>query len=198
MCGEKAAELRISPETRGSPPHVRGKGLTLKAATELGGITPACAGKSDGITLRRLVGRDHPRMCGEKARRNTQNRRHGGSPPHVRGKVIKSIPNFDKGRITPACAGKSTFLSKKHAKGRITPACAGKSSKSAVLRVSATDHPRMCGEKRDWVGFRKRMQGSPPHVRGKAEQSQGTPGTPRITPACAGKRRCDTRKRSFF
>ena len=32
-------------------------------------ITPACAGKSTSVTSSVISGKDHPRMCGEKAKK---------------------------------------------------------------------------------------------------------------------------------
>ena len=53
--------------------------------------------------------------------------KHIGSPPHARGKVVIS--------------------SKRSSGGRITPACAGKSSKLSFFFLFLEDHPRMRGEK---------------------------------------------------
>ena len=46
MCGEKHFENHSLFLSQGSPPHVRGKGVPMLALAPLGGITPACAGKS--------------------------------------------------------------------------------------------------------------------------------------------------------
>ena len=47
----------------------------------------------------------------------------------------------------------------------------------------------MCGEKREIVAQPEVKEGSPPRVRGKVNLSTTNPTVPRITPACAGKRR---------
>ena len=66
VCGEKReAENAKSPPV-GSPPHVRGKENHPKGIQRGGGITPACAGKSDSKGLLVWMARDHPRVCGEK------------------------------------------------------------------------------------------------------------------------------------
>ena len=70
--------------------------------------------------------------------------------------------------ITPACAGKSIFVS----------------AKSNPLR----DHPRVCGEKSALETGLSIDQGSPPRVRGKALVAQHRKELIGITPACAGKR----------
>ena len=106
-------------------------------------------------------------MCGEKQRRPEGRRGHHGSPPRVRG----------KGENRRA----------KNLKFRITPACAGKSKSGTTWTCSATDHPRVCGEKSTRRIFLKESFGSPPRVRGKVDVTVGTPERLRITPACAGK-----------
>ena len=71
---------------------------------------------------------------------------------------------------------------------RITPAYAGKRVRCSQQALPCTDHPRMCGEKRqDRLDYYV-PQGSPPHVRGKAKGDELGLSQTRITPACAGKR----------
>ena len=70
---------------------------------------------------------------------------------------------------------------------RITPACAGKSGLDLAQVRPDGDHPRVCGEK-GAIGSRNgTATGSPPRVRGKAEQKSLCFSQPGITPACAGK-----------
>ncbi len=148
MCGEKLATGSRTRKAAGSPPHVRGKESEKPDCDDKRRITPACAGKSEKIDLITMYRRDHPRMCGEKARSRAMPTSAIGSPPHVRGKVgVTDIAPVSP-RITPACAGKSTICgewqqtfggSPPHVRGkdmdtlqtvhdaRITPACAGKS-----------------------------------------------------------------------
>ena len=90
-----------------------------------------------------------------------------GSPPHARGKVyLYELVRFLCG-ITPACAGKSQYF--KHTCN------------------TSQDHPRMRGEKRLGGAGNRRMNGSPPHARGKVIQKTGKCLVNGITPACAGK-----------
>ena len=91
-----------------------------------------------------------------------------GSPPHVRGKAKKLPPMQTRKGITPACAGKS--------------------ESAPLVSMVFRDHPRMCGEKKPRMDSRRRKQGSPPHVRGKALLRECRYCAVRITPACAGKR----------
>ena len=70
---------------------------------------------------------------------------------------------------------------------RITPACAGKRDKTGWTTTCPRDHPRVCGEKQRGVKDMKAAGGSPPRMRGKAEQQQSPVHLQRITPAYAGK-----------
>ena len=76
-----------------------------KACAE--GITPAYAGKSQGLADIYEVLGDHPRVCGEKSELIPPGKLPPGSPPRMRGKapVVRDIVR-DLG-ITPAYAGKS-------------------------------------------------------------------------------------------
>ena len=133
------------------------------------GITPACAGKSFQAAESRQAGRDHPRVCGEKARSSSPLYFLPGSPPRMRGKVPVDQCNNAATGITPAYAGKRALCFRTLSHMR--------------------DHPRVCGEKRSGKWPRHRWQGSPPRMRGKAPLFQLWLLPLRITPAYAGKRR---------
>ena len=187
MCGEKAhrkstpnasggspprvrGKVRViyPPHTiAGSPPRVRGKVCNQQVTKFKLGITPACAGKRPRLPFFDIFGGDHPRVCGEKARCTAGIFPVSGSPSRVRGKE-----NVD------------TY---KRRHSRITPACAGKRQLALVTNVPNRDHPRVCGEKSTAKGSVKYILGSPPRVRGKADNQQGCEIMNRITPACAGK-----------
>ena len=127
VCGEKAFG-RASPRGRGgSPPRMRGKGKKTKSIRPRIGITPAYAGKSPLETGCCIVVGDHPRVCGERSRSAGTAGRITGSPPRMRGKVVRLWAAWPLCGITPAYAGKSHF--------------------GAVLVVPGEDHPRVCGEK---------------------------------------------------
>ena len=168
MCGEKRSVRPSMPAYQGSPPRVRGKVFFSKFASMNSGITPACAGKRRPSGRRKKLGRDHPRVCGEKRPCPHADAATGGSPPRVRGKVHRAPEIFRAARITHACAGKRT--------SRLN---AGSKPK---------DHPRVCGEKLIPCLRNISEQGSPPRVRGKGTQEQGGHAGRGITPACAGKR----------
>ena len=90
-----------------------------------------------------------------------------GSPPHARGRLEHEPRGFPPGRITPACAGKTTFASLRAERCR--------------------DHPRMRGEDHSVAPGEEVEEGSPPHARGRPAAQAGRASACRITPACAGK-----------
>ena len=191
-------------------PHVRGKDTRRQRDDSVRGITPACAGKRYTSTDARYRARDHPRVCGEKVYKYGCTVSRTGSPPRVRGKVLRHTAGIQCRGITPACAGKSIrgfrlYASRKdHPRvcgeksgasaqdtaGRgITPACAGKSVTYVCRDRRGWDHPRVCGEKSIFRRQRAQHLGSPPRVRGKGLDNVLFWTRMRITPACAGKSR---------
>ncbi len=91
----------------GSPPQVRGKRYEPATEEEDKGITPAGAGKTQ-ITLSILSSKqDHPRRCGENQSPTLRPRGFGGSPPQVRGKLVRCHCKQRVSGITPAGAGKT-------------------------------------------------------------------------------------------
>ena len=86
VCGEKYFPMFLPPRIRGSPPRVRGKVGFFGRSARLTGITPACAGKSEGRCSYGSSIKDHPRVCGEKNPALVSGVCVEGSPPRVRGK----------------------------------------------------------------------------------------------------------------
>ena len=167
MCGEKLTPWQSRLLNMGSPPRVRGKARSNIPAGSGKRITPACAGKSLWCSPACHRGRDHPRVCGEKAYNLVISGSEWGSPPRVRGKVIHGVLNGIHDRITPAYAGKRYF--------------------DFIISLASWDHPRVCGEKSDSGNARKPNTGSPPRMRGKDPSSILAFSLSGITPAYAGK-----------
>ena len=167
-CAGKSREYRVSDErSLGSPPRMRGKDKVNLKFSDPAWITPAYAGKR-AKRGRLAAGRwDHPRVCGEKALIHGITFPSLGSPPRMRGKAhaLKKRP-LPVG-ITPAYAGKSSFL-------------------SGCTRMPR-DHPRVCGEKRPRHAGMHAQKGSPPRMRGKVTWCCSFLDGNRITPAYAGK-----------
>ena len=66
LCGEKMPRERSGQLHQGSPPPMRGKGVSATDAKTKAGITPAYAGKrASELIVAKTLG-DHPRLCGEK------------------------------------------------------------------------------------------------------------------------------------
>ena len=146
MCGEHFSCLSIFDISLGSSPHVRGAPALDVPVVGDGGIIPACAGSTPKSLTSILTSRDHPRMCGEHAIRDTSSVPRVGSSPHVRGALEQLHGHGAVRGIIPACAG-STRLKNR------SP-------------VSLRDHPRMCGEHLVIDGAAPTETGSSPHVRG--------------------------------
>ena len=85
---------------------MRGKVISITSVPFVFRITPAHAGKriSSSFILPFIL--DHPRTCGEKIFQILNLLNRTGSPPHMRGKVIKFDSISKVFRITPAHAGK--------------------------------------------------------------------------------------------
>ena len=147
---------------------MRGKVCDYREVGQGFRITPAYAGKSAVNSKKKPLCRDHPRLCGEKDRIAKLSYAMKGSPPPMRGKEQYKMTDAQRGRITPAYAGKRT---------------AG----SGGLNYEQ-DHPRLCGEKSGILRANAATTGSPPPMRGKERRSQHLPRLLRITPAYAGKR----------
>ena len=65
-CGEKDEGRKLIVKHCGSPPRMRGKGISRHRVAHDRGITPAHAGKSKVVANTGGGRGDHPRACGEK------------------------------------------------------------------------------------------------------------------------------------
>ena len=198
----------MSTEDVGSPPRMRGKADCRPHDRGEHRITPAYAGKSLKYAKEEHGIEDHPRVCGEKQAVWCSEPGPEGSPPRMRGKVIKCtwgwyVP-MDHPRVCgekqtaktqrttaagspPRMRGKGTFGGCGAGPCGITPAYAGKSSPAGNCRSVWWDHPRVCGEKPERKAPRRPRLGSPPRMRGKETDSRRQCCSAGITPAYAGK-----------
>ncbi len=145
---------------------MRGTGRFYPGQHSVCGITPARAGNSPTWGAHQRIREDHPRACGEQGYALSKRGTCWGSPPRVRGTVLKMQCLKLWERITPARAGNRGYLE----------GCSGPS----------WDHPRACGEQ--GFGFRLvfGLVGSPPRVRGTAPGQIVKSSYTGITPARAG------------
>ena len=154
-------------------------------------VSPAYAGKRRTIPRRRSAAPDHPRVCGEKLYPICSSIDLWGSPPRMRGKAKEEPYRPCHPGITPRMCGEKSAVplatpvrvgSPPHVRGKapfggfakvpggITPAYAGKRVFASTRLCNSRDHPRMCGEKKNCLERGGEKAGSPPHVRGKANQ----------------------------
>ena len=167
VCGENYRSRAGGVKEYGSSPRVRGKRRARRRAARTGGLIPACAGKTTRGCSRRHQRRAHPRACGENAEVRADAWGAGGSSPRVRGKQGR--------RGWPRL------------RGRLIPACAGKTGSARAPQGSAAAHPRVCGENRLIENLVTLQRGSSPRVRGKHYMHLGENDGIRLIPACAGK-----------
>ena len=128
-------------------PHVRGEVRIRFATTICGGITPAWAGRRNGVVAAIWRIRDHPRVRGEKSLLAFSTAFEAGSPPRARGEGSSSVHTCRPPGITPACAGRSIY--------------------DPIRICTRWDHPRVRGEKPFRFFSSWRNVGSPPRARGE-------------------------------
>ena len=167
MCGENGRRPRGRHRIPGSSPSVRGKRPPTTRAAPHTGLIPACAGKTSSPSSRPWCPSAHPRVCGENWTNRGKTMPFEGSSPRVRGKPAFDAKKFVKGRLIPACAGKTTPRRRRARQSRA--------------------HPRVCGENShyEWEGCD--CPGSSPRVRGKPRHRTAPRATDGLIPACAGK-----------
>ena len=151
----------------GSSPRVRGKHRRPHRRHQIDGLIPACAVKTPCPTRKIFPARAHPRVCGENLAVKEAWGHGDGSSPRVRGKL--SLQAFFPLR------------------GRLIPACAGKTRDASRFPHTQRAHPRVCGENRRFARSVITCWGSSPRVRGKRENSGNNVNNTRLIPACAGK-----------
>ena len=107
VCGKNRITITRVSLSPGSPPRVREKLSRFLVPDSNDRITPACAGKTDGVGLVNTTLRDHPRVCGKNLSKILTAWSFMGSPPRVREKLHEQVSTSASLRITPACAGKT-------------------------------------------------------------------------------------------
>ena len=112
--GEKQTGSGGRAAALGSPPLARGKEFWKAMNPCRCRITPACAGKSRRAHPCISNYKDHPRLRGEKYPSRNKTWAGRGSPPLARGKAWTDPLFAGQQRITPACAGKRHFSSRKN------------------------------------------------------------------------------------
>ena len=140
------------------------------------GNTPAYAGKTQGLRLRKARHEKHPRVCGEDRRQWRSCARGRETPPRMRGRLLSRV-------MTALAEGN-------------TPAYAGKTGVALDGARLVRKHPRVCGEDTQYLTTRQLHLETPPRMRGRPFYA-GVFGTPNgNTPAYAGKTSAMSRSRS--
>ncbi len=166
VCGERLDPVNWVLLIVGSSPSVRGTPKAILDPFRARRFIPACAGNA----IRSLTGRPdapvHPRVCGERIKRDCRRMIRDGSSPRVRGTL--NVHRLDKFhcRFIPACAGNAP----------------GRSSRPKKQPV----HPRVCGERITVTIVTKASVGSSPRVRGTPARPGARAPRARFIPACAG------------
>ena len=106
-CGENNCPPILAALIKGSPPRMRGKLDFFEKMLYKIRITPAHAGKTIPQLRHAAMLQDHPRACGENPSNASILLSVIGSPPRMRGKLIKLGFCDYFPRITPAHAGKT-------------------------------------------------------------------------------------------
>ena len=126
VCGECVVASRARAWRSGSSPRMRGMPGFGHSWAAILRIIPAYAGNAATSWASLPVSADHPRVCGECDSATTDASALAGSSPRMRGMHL----------VHGSLGGHQ----------RIIPAYAGNATRSSFSRVSAPDHPRVCGE----------------------------------------------------
>ncbi len=89
-CGEKTISANALITVQGSPPRMRGEAADDGVSGVGMGITPAHAGRRTAYGTPCFQLQDHPRACGEKFGLGSTPSWLQGSPPRMRGEVLRT------------------------------------------------------------------------------------------------------------
>ena len=167
VCGEARSETAHDALGAGPSPRVRGSRSGWPVGTPPSGSIPACAGKPRAGDGGEREVRVHPRVCGEASSSLVLLVRVQGPSPRVRGSPSPSLHPFLRSGSIPACAGKPRG--------------------SRGSRHEAGVHPRVCGEAKLALPWRRAQTGPSPRVRGSLPDELLDRGGGGSIPACAGK-----------
>ena len=109
-CGENSSSVFATVPSVGSSPRMRGKLRRDLLDSLRYRLIPAHAGKTIVFFFGGLVGRAHPRACGENWRLGVGGRSFGGSSPRMRGKLRGGADFCNDRGLIPAHAGKTDWL----------------------------------------------------------------------------------------
>ena len=88
VCGKNLMPTQGMNVIIGSPPRVREELAFDCKVLKSNGITPACAGRTNGYDTKKQLTRDHPRVCGKNDSKSSLQSSKKGSPPRVREELV--------------------------------------------------------------------------------------------------------------
>ena len=211
VCGEHGRIRSPIRMSAGSSPRMRGTHLTNPDLTPNRGIIPAYAGNTTARLQNIEILGDHPRVCGEHARRAFASLSGMGSSPRMRGTHYRSIAVRAPIGIIPAYAGNTVLDWESQDNPRDHPRVCGEHTLSGIAertglgsspRMRGTlavcndssaanrDHPRVCGEHMRKINDNVIIPGSSPRMRGTLLRYGVVYRYDGIIPAYAGNTRC--------
>ena len=207
VCGERFAHAQGIAVAGGSSPRVRGTRQRKWPDLQQRRFIPACAGNAVSPPSPPSPPPVHPRVCGERATRQTNSPPHRGSSPRVRGTRVFLGRTVGGVRFIPACAGNADTESKRPDATPVHPRVCGErwheggaqsyfAGSSPRVRGTRglqigdqranTVHPRVCGERASPAIVQQQHRGSSPRVRGTLAVREEAIVDRRFIPACAG------------
>ena len=165
-CGEHSASRRSMYAFTGSSPRMRGTLVIALARQEPRRFIPAHAGNTGISAVITMWTAVHPRACGEHWACALVMRSCDGSSPRMR--------------------GTQPFLLQRVHFGRFIPAHAGNTMAMAAMAITATVHPRACGEHMSTTTPVATLRGSSPRMRGTPRRASLHSVQKRFIPAHAG------------
>ena len=207
VCGEHWSWPGVSSPVPGSSPRVRGTRHADMTAFDVGGIIPACAGNTCGMTcIRATVLGSSPRVRGTRSipRRswyisgiipacagNTAHRRRSERKtrdhPRVCGEhSVLVVEKVFRWGSSPRVRGTRQAGERGRRVAGIIPACAGNTLPRRGVVAAGWDHPRVCGEHNQGKHIMNQGTGSSPRVRGTRDEAGNVHRALGIIPACAG------------
>ena len=195
-------------QSRGSPPCVRGRVVSVHSLPLHIRYTPVRTVKRAWVLAVMVLAAVHPRAYGEEQVPDVGDGWRDGSPPCVRGRVEPRGARFLRQRFTPVRTGKrpapgdASLRSPVHPRAygeegnaggggfadeRFTPVRTGKSRAMPPLAYRVPVHPRAYGEEANGFDLSHPPHGSPPCVRGRGGTHRLHGAVHRFTPVRTGK-----------
>ena len=152
----------------GSSPRIRGECVMLQGLILLRRIIPANTGRMASVGVTPPTRRDHPREYGENLAAMPRLRAVLGSSPRIRGECSYSTPKALTFRIIPANTGRIEQARFLRPRQRDHPREYGENGAAEMdLSINPGSSPRIRGESRAGIAFRRSPKGSSPRIRGE-------------------------------